>query len=644
MVTATISALRHVVVLLIKASHYDDEGFPYRFKKGVLPSDTLKTLFFLTGNALGKILPPDITHEVLMFEDGITSHARLLEKLGKRFPQEDTKLIVCLVGVQTAQFPRACDIIRRWQGRGATCVIGGAHLSGMLATMYDGISDPSRPNVPCPHVIPADIQTLFDNGVVVFQGEAEAESPENDVWRKALSDIIAGNARSLYKGGRPDLRNTPLPRHPPDYLDCFVSRVRTINAGRGCPHKCNFCSLINFQGRKMRAHDPSEVVSYIKEACEEDGMASFFITDDNFSRNTHWRTILDQLIELRQQGFRFRFMVQADATAPVEFIQKLGLAGCSQIFFGVESLNPKNLEAASKSQNKVEKLEQLFDLCHKCGVAVHAAYIIGFPHDTPESVEQDLDLLIKFGADQASFFILIPAPGSVDYVVAYTEGKKMDIDWNKYDAFHPVAEHPLMSRDQWFALYQRAWRKFYRPVNMIAALKRVPAGAKRWQQLSVFLWYWWSVRVEQTHPMIAGWLRNRSLTDRRPGSPPIPMWRFFFREAWHRLRYFGYMFAVFYIFQHVVFETEFAPKLSAKRKHLSWQLQGLRDWLSRTFGREVTRQWLNEFWIRYGRHRWQLLNPLKWHWHILMIPRAVSEIVYTFKFVMLFMRLLRTTT
>jgi hypothetical protein len=76
--------------------------------------------------------------------------------------------------------------------------------------------------------------------------------------------------------------------------------------------------------------------------------------------------------------------------------------------------------------------------------------------------------------------------------------------------------------------------------------------------------------------------------------------------------------AEFYRFQHVVYETEFAPYLSARSEEFNGRRHGVGDWARRTFGRVMTRRWLNQFWLDYGRQRWQLLlNQFKYGWHLM---------------------------
>src|SRR3989344_549673 len=129
--------LKRVEVVLIKPTHYDDDGFPYCFARGVLPSNTLAVVGDLVEQALMRVAPEGVPFRVHTFDEstrrGMRGHRALW-----RSPQlwkEGVKVVVGLVGVQSAQFPRACDLILRWQEKGAVCVIGGAHVSGTVATM-----------------------------------------------------------------------------------------------------------------------------------------------------------------------------------------------------------------------------------------------------------------------------------------------------------------------------------------------------------------------------------------------------------------------------------------------------------------------------------------------------------------------------
>src|SRR4029079_7959410 len=120
-----------------------------------------------------------------------------------------------------------------------------------------------------------------------------------------------------------------------------------------------------------------------------------------------------------------------------DFVVKARRAGCTQVFIGMESINPESLKDAAKTQNKAEDYINLIRAWHEVEVATHVGYILGFPHDTRESIRRDLQKLMhEIQVEQASFFILTPLPGSRDHLQMSERGDYMDEDYNKYDSIH----------------------------------------------------------------------------------------------------------------------------------------------------------------------------------------------------------------
>ncbi len=635
MPTTASKRARRLVVLLVKPTTYDDRGFPLRFLKGVLPSNSLAAMYALTKQALEDETLPVLGSIIEVLDDAVWNQ-RISdpEALIRRYDDGQTHVVVALVGVQSNQFPRAVDLARPFKAAGASVVIGGFHVSGSISALYDGIAagDPRRKDVPCPKKMPDEVVELMDAGIIVCHGEAE------NIWVTILGDILAGNPKALYRGGQPELDTAPLPEYPEGYFDDFATKIFTFDTSRGCPFACKFCSIINVQGRTMRHRDPHQIVRMVQRICERDGDASFFMTDDNFARNPHWRTILDGLSDLRRRGYEFGFMIEADLASYriKDFIPKLGEAGCTQVFLGMETVNQEALKAEGKGQNQVKNYERLCNELHSYGIAIHVGYIIGFPMDTKESILADLETVKAVGVDQASFFILTPLPGSEDHVRAWVDGVPMDPDLNNYDSFHAVLDHPHMSRDELRRMVFRSFKEFYRSRQMIAALKRTSPD-NFWGLLRNYGWYRNSALGEGTHPMMAGFWSKRSRSDMRPGrSETLPA--YLWREFVFRLKYTGHLFREFYIFQHVYFEARGKSELA---EQVSQRLERAKGWWRNVFKRP-SRRWLNDFWIRYGKQKWKLF--WKPTWHVRMLPYAFTEVIYTFYFGVVLLRNLATMT
>ena len=264
-------------------------------------------------------------------------------------------------------------------------------------------------------------------------------------------------------------------------------------------------------------------------------MSFYFFTDDNFARKKLWRETFEAIIKLREEGIKISFMMQVDlARKPKDFVSLAGKAGCTQVFIGMESVNPENLKAEGKSQNHVEEYREIIKEWHDAGVVVHTGYIIGLPWDSKEQVPEDIRFLMdEVGPDQASFFMLTPLPGSHDHREMRKRGEWMDPDFNKRDSFHATIKHPCMTPEEWTEAYEDAWKTFYSKENMIKVLSRWSDNTKNyWNLMSIFFWYKNAALIEKQHPMVAGFFRLKDRKTRRPGFviEPLPI------HAWKRAK------------------------------------------------------------------------------------------------------------
>ena len=500
---------------LIKPSKYDDDGYVIRYWKGVCPSNTLACLNGLSEDvrkrgALGR----DVKFNIQNMDE--TVERVDIQKIARASRAKGSKTVVCLVGVQSNQFPRASDLALEFRKSGIDVLIGGFHVSGVLAMLP---------------VLSPELRKLQDAGVVLVAGEVEGR------WEGILKDAFAGELQPVYNflKEKPDLASAPMPVFPTNLLNSYAtSHFATLDCSRGCPYDCSFCTVINVQGRVMRCRPVEAILGMIRESYLRQKISFYFFTDDNFSRNKNWNAIFDGLIRLRrEENIPIDFMIQVDTQSHriPGFAEKAAAAGCTQVFIGLESLNEKNLEAVEKKQNKVQDFKGMIELYQNAGIAAHVAYIIGFPFDSEESVARDMARLRdEFNVPQASFFMLTPLPGSMDHKMALSRGSVLDADLNNFDSFHATFPHALMESGAWSRAYESAWRDFYSVPHMIQILKQTPTK-KYWDIFMNFLWYKNAVQVEGGHPMLHGFLRQKCRVERRETFPIESPWAFFMRRA-----------------------------------------------------------------------------------------------------------------
>jgi len=373
----------------------------------------------------------------------------------------------------------------------------------------------------------ADLQEALDMGITLFAGEAEGRMDE------VMRDAAAGALKQLYNyiNDLPALEDTVTPFLPGNSVRKTIGNVTTFDAGRGCPFQCSFCTIINVQGRKSRRSSPDDVERILRKNFEH-GIDRFFITDDNFARNKDWEPIFDRIIKLREQdGMDVRFLIQVDTLCHKipNFVAKAKRAGVTRIFIGLENINPDNLLAAKKRQNRITEYRNMLLAWKAVGIWTYAGYILGFPNDTVDSILHDIDTIKReLPVDILEFFYLTPLPGSEDHLKLTRAGVALDPDLNKYDLNHVCTAHQRMSAADWDRVYQLAWQRYYTEDHVETILRRL-AAARAHVSNALFLitWFKASIDFEKVHPLECGVVRRKFRRDRRPDLPVEPIWRFY---------------------------------------------------------------------------------------------------------------------
>ncbi len=507
---------RRFQLVLIKPSHYDDDGYVIQWLRAFVPSNSLAVVYSIALDSTRRaVLGPDVEFEFTVIDEA--SGRVNIRKILSLFRRNAGFGLVALVGVQSNQFPRAIDIARPLRQAGIAVILGGFHVSGCVA-MLPGIQ--------------ADMQAALDMGMSLFAGELEGRMDQ------LLQDAANGTLQPIYNymNDLPALEGEPTPILPAKLVRRTIQSLASFDAGRGCPYQCSFCTIINVQGRKSRRRSADDVEKAIREHVAK-GLHNFFITDDNFARNKSWEAIFDRMIELRERDkLKIKFVIQVDTLCHKipNFIEKAGRAGVNRVFIGLENINPTNLIAAKKRQNKITEYRKMLLAWKKAGVVTYAGYILGFAADTPESIRADIEIIKKeLPIDILEFFVLTPLPGSEDHKVLWEKKAWMDPDMNKYDSEHAVADHPNMSTQAWEDIYREAWQAYYTPEHMETVLRRGAATGAPMSRLTGYLLVFASmVPIENTHPLQGGMFRRKYRRDRRPGFPIEPIWSFYPKFAW----------------------------------------------------------------------------------------------------------------
>src|SRR5579863_1304530 len=284
------SAPKKFHLVLIKPSHYDDDGYVIQWLKSAIPSNTLAVINGLALDCQGRrVLGDDVDIVVSAIDETNTRVrvGRIIRAL------KGIRALIALIGVQSNQYPRAMDLAGAFRAAGLPVCVGGFHVSGCLAMLPE---------------VPAELKEAMDLGISLFAGEAEGR------FEEVLRDAWDGSLKPLYNymSDLPSLSGVPMPILPPTRVRKTAGKLTSFDAGRGCPFQCSFCTIINVQGRKSRRRSADDVEQIVRENLKN-GINRFFITDDNFARNLDWESIFDRLIKMREQEkLNIKFTIQVD--------------------------------------------------------------------------------------------------------------------------------------------------------------------------------------------------------------------------------------------------------------------------------------------------------------------------------------------
>jgi hypothetical protein len=513
------ASLFHFV--MIKPTHYDDEGYPIQWLRSAIPSNTLACL-----NGLGmdaqhrKVLGSDVEIRLHTYDE--TNRRVRPDRIIRAIRRAGGRALIGFVGVQSNQFPRAVDLARHFLGSGIPVCIGGFHVSGCIAMLPE---------------MPPEMREAQALGISFFAGEAEdgrLDRVLRDAWNGTLAPLYN------YMNDLPALNGRPPPLLPKKHVRRTSGTMSSIDLGRGCPYQCSFCTIINVQGRKSRVRSADDLEAAVRENYAQ-GIKRFFITDDNFSRNSQWESLFDRMIKMKvDEGMDLGYTLQVDTLCHKipNFIEKATKGGARRIFIGLENINPDNLIGTKKRQNKITEYREMLQKWRAHGAVTCAGYILGFPADTKESILRDIEIIKReLPVDLLEFFFLTPLPGSEDHKSQLQKGIWMDHDLNKYDLNHRVSHHSKMSDAEWEDAYRAAWEAYYSPGHVRTILRRAAANklGLLTSIMSTVLWFNTMIPFEGVHPLEGGMIRLKYRRDRRRGLPTESSFVFYPRLVWENI-------------------------------------------------------------------------------------------------------------
>lgn len=311
----------------------------------------------------------------------------------------------------------------------------------------------------------------FCDSVVV--GEAES------VWSTMLEDAEAGHIARRYDGEPASMEGLPTPRY--DLLPRRYVVARVLQATRGCPFTCSFCTVPTLNpGFRMRpVDDVVRDVAYDDFAAWWQRKVVWFWDDNLTIQRDYIKELLTRMVPLRRWWLTQASM---DIGKDAELLDLMQDSGCIGIFFGIESFGESSLEDAHKRQNRVAEYRGRIEALHQRGICVMSGFIAGFDGDTPESVRAMARQLYEIGVDVPFLSILTPYRGTALHRKLEAEGRILPRrGWESYNgynvAFAPARMTPEALLEAHRALWREAFSIRYSLKRIVRAMFRLRLGA-----------------------------------------------------------------------------------------------------------------------------------------------------------------------
>jgi anaerobic magnesium-protoporphyrin IX monomethyl ester cyclase len=229
-----------------------------------------------------------------------------------------------------------------------------------------------------------------------------------------------------------------------------------MEGGRGCSHKCTFCTQWNHWNGVWRTKSPKRIVDEIEFLHEKYGGQFIWFTDDNFDYKRRGAALLSELKPRKfTKDIMLFFQARTDDVANnPELVGQFRDVGNYWVMMGVENHSKERLKEYKKGIS-VPDAYKAVKILNENDIFSHSMFVIGSRKDTPESIEQLRQFSLDLGSDFSIYTTLTPYPGTEYYVTAKENGWIEDTNYAHYDMAHAIMPTETIPRKE---VQEELWR------------------------------------------------------------------------------------------------------------------------------------------------------------------------------------------
>ena len=431
-------------ILLIRSSHYADNGTLVKSNK-FLDKLTIANLAEMGLPLLAAYTPNHI--EVEMVDDCMHN------------TPFDTDAEVIGISAMLIHLSRAVFLAQYFKKQGKIVIMG-----GFLPTQHP--------------------EKVIDHVDSLCVGEGDA------IWPQMIKDIENKCLKKKYVADhKVTLENIPTPRYDLIKKDRYfdMNTCYPVQATRGCPHHCDYCSVIAFYGKTYRLRPIDDVVRDIKA---HGSRYMYFVDDNLFDHRTYAKKLM---IAIKECNVLWGVQSTINIAKDNELLNLAYEAGCRLMMVGIETVVQKNLNSIAKEWAHSDTYKENLQKIQAAGICVHALIIFGLPEDTIDVFNDSVKFLEECGVAAAEFFVFTPYPATPCGKRYLKDGKIIDHNLAHYREPYVVFKHPSMSPYEIQNGFRTALRKFY---SLRGIIKRAIYGncKNKPYQVALNLYYWFKIK------------------------------------------------------------------------------------------------------------------------------------------------------